>query len=156
MDLLAWPARRLAGLVARILDVDGTPDERRAEVMSDITSAPADELDLSMRHMARAVTWGVLFAAVLPASLVLLLLVSLLTGEREGAVFRAVFVVSAVLAFFLMFMAGVHLVKMLVANELREGWWDLGNRWWRAAMLAQTPDVVVALGLAVVLAVSMA
>lgn len=156
MDLLAWPSRRLAGVVARLLDVDGdTPEERRAEVMKDITSAPADHVDVMMRHMARATTWGVMFGIVFPGSLVLLFLASLLPGGRDGGPFLTVFAVDATVAFFVLFMACVHLVKMLVANYLLQGRWDPGSRVWRAVMLAQAPDVVVALALAAVVAFSL-
>ncbi|SBT37848.1 hypothetical protein GA0070621_0236 [Micromonospora narathiwatensis] len=156
MDLLAWPGPRLAGWVAKVLDVEGrTPEARRAEVIRDMTSAPGDDYELFLRHLTRSVTWFVLLALVFPATLLLLVPASFLPGGRDGTPFLAILFAASLLTFFALFMACVHLLKALVVNYLLEDRWDGRSRVGRALMLAQTPDVVVALGLAVLVARSL-
>lgn len=149
MDLLTWLGPRLAGWVAKVLDAEGrTPEARRAEVIRDMTSAPRDDHALFLRHLTRSVTWFVLLAVVFPASFLVLVPASFLPGGVDGTSFLVILFVDSMIAFFVLFMACVHLLKALVATYLLEDRWDGRSRVGRALMLAQIPDVVVALGLA--------
>ncbi|MDG4782861.1 hypothetical protein O7614_24670 [Micromonospora sp. WMMD961] len=42
-------------------------------------------------------------------------------------------------------MAAVHSVKVVVVWYLPERWWNPRSRLWRAVLLAQTPEYVLAL-----------
>ncbi|MEU8265361.1 hypothetical protein AB0C02_32775 [Micromonospora sp. NPDC048999] len=154
MDLLKWPAPWLAGSAGRFLGIGGSPGERRDKVMGHLTLPVEDVNDLMLFHMARMAVWGVMLAVVAPVLLVVIIPVSLLPGGWEGAPFLAAFFVSGVLSFFIFFMGAVHLLKGLIADYLLEGRWNRESRAWRAVMLAQTPDIVIALVSAVAVAFS--
>lgn len=156
MDIARWPAEKVAGLVARVLDADGdTPEQRRAEVLDEFASSAQHVDSLVLRHITRSAVWGVLLAFALPGLLVVLMAASLAPGGRDGATFLTVFSVGAVVVFFIASMAGLHLLKMLVASYLPDRWWNPSSRAWRAVMLAQTPDIVLSLALATVVALSL-
>ncbi|MFU8854344.1 hypothetical protein ACNAW0_25665 [Micromonospora sp. SL1-18] len=154
MDLLKWPAPWLAGSAGRFLGVGGSAQKRRDEVMGQITSPVEDINDLVLFYLARMAVWGVMLAIVAPALFVAILPVSLLPGGWEGAPFLAAFFVSGLLSFFIFFMGTVHLLKWLIADYLLEGRWNPESRVWRAVMLAQTPDIVIAFVSAAAVALS--
>ncbi|HWH00398.1 MAG TPA: hypothetical protein VNV66_13975 [Pilimelia sp.] len=153
MDLLALPARWLSGAVARVLDVEGrTREQRRAEVVRSMTSAAADAHDLWLRHLTRATMWGIMLAFAFPAWVLLTFGTALATGDGDTAILDGAITAGAFIAFFVFFMACIHFLKALVATYFLENRWDRRRRWWRAVMLAQTPDVIVAVTLAAVAA----
>ncbi|MFU8854431.1 hypothetical protein ACNAW0_26120 [Micromonospora sp. SL1-18] len=155
MDLLKWPAPWLAGSAGRFLGVGGSPEERRDEVMGNITSPVEDVNDLMLFHMARMAVWGVMLAIAAPVLFVVLIPVSLLSGAWEGAPFLVAFFVSVLLMFFMFFMGAVHLLKGLIADYLLEDRWNPESGVWRAVMLAQTPDIMIAFVSAAAVALSL-
>ncbi|MBN1172861.1 MAG: hypothetical protein JXA67_11855 [Micromonosporaceae bacterium] len=139
----------VAGWTARVLDVEGRTDQdRRMTVLRD-ASLPADDSDdLGLRHLTRTVMWFVVAVAVNPVLLVLLIPASSLPGGREDVPFLVFFFVVTFMGFFLFFMMCVHLLKWLVVEYLLEDRWNPRSRVLRAVMLAQTPEVALAMLLA--------
>ncbi len=151
MDLVLVPARWLAEPIARVLGADGkTRQDRRDEVMQDL-ALPGDDIDdLGLRHISRSAAWFVIFAAGFFLSMAAVIPISLFVRELSDPAFF----VAALFSFFLFFMACLHAVKALIVNYMPEHWWNPRSRAWRVAMLAQLPDLAVALALASVVAAS--
>ncbi|MEU2612102.1 hypothetical protein ABZ570_11040 [Micromonospora sp. NPDC007271] len=151
MDLVLVPARWLAEPIARVLGADGrTRQDRRDEVMQDLT-LPGDDIDdLGLRHIARSAAWFVILAAGFFLSMAVAIPISLFVKELSDPAFFG----AALFSFFLFFMACLHGAKALIVHYLPEHWWNPRNRVWRVAMLAQLPDLAVALALAYVIATS--
>jgi hypothetical protein len=139
-DLVERPAWWLARPVAAILQLDGaTPEERRAELMESVTLPGDDVPDLMLRHIARGTVWFVMFGIAFVASLLGMAVVTLLVSGSD--------VLYALLSwptYFLFFMVAVHVVKIVVTHYLPEGRWDRRKPLWRLAMLAQSPEIVIA------------
>ncbi|WP_433534949.1 hypothetical protein ACQPZK_22880 [Micromonospora sp. CA-249363] len=138
MVLTTW----LAGPVARFLDADGdTPEARRAEVIEH-AALPGEEVeDLALRHITRGAAWLILFGMAFAVGALILLPVSLLAAQP---VQDLAFDIAAWVVFFPFWMAAVHIVKMLVIWYLPERRWNPRSRRWRAALLARTPEYVLA------------
>ncbi|MGN9775589.1 hypothetical protein ACTMS0_07410 [Micromonospora sp. H33] len=142
MDLAVVLARWLAGPIARFLDVDGkTPEERRAEVIEYATLPGEDVDELGLRHVTRSTAWFILCGAAFVVAAVVVIPISAFASER---VKDLAFDIAEWVIFFPFFMAAVHGVKMLVARYLPERRWNPASRLWRAVMLAQTPDYMLA------------
>ncbi|SCF34327.1 hypothetical protein GA0074695_5838 [Micromonospora viridifaciens] len=151
MDLVLVPARWLAEPIARVLGADGkTRQDRRDELMQDLTLSGDDIDDLGLRHITRSAAWFVILAAGFFLSMAVAIPISLFAKELSDPAFF----VSALFSFFLFFMACLHAVKALIVHYLPEHWWNPRSRVWRVAMLAQLPDLVIALALAYVVAAS--
>ena len=99
--------------------------------------------------------WFLLLAVVFPPSLLVMVPMSFLPGGRDGTPFLALFFSGSLITFFVFFMACVHFLKALIATYLLEDRWNPDSPMWKVVMLAQLPDVMVALGLAVVVALSL-
>ncbi|MET8252787.1 hypothetical protein [Micromonospora sp. NPDC005197] len=141
MDPALAVTRWLAGPVAKFLDADGkTPEERRAEVIEEAGLAGEEIEDVALRHIARGAAWSILFGMVFAAGVLVLVPVSAFAGERTKDL---VFDIVGWVIFFPFWMAAVHGVRMLVSCYLPERWWDPGNRLWRVALLAQTPEYIL-------------
>ncbi|PZF85042.1 hypothetical protein [Micromonospora deserti] len=142
MDLSAWLVRWLAGPIAMFLGVDGkTPAERRAEVIEDASLLGEEVEDLGLRHVTRSVAWLLLCGVVFAGTALVLIPVSIFATEtvKDWA-----FNISGWLTFFPFFMFAMHGVKTLIVYYLPEKKWNPRSRIWRATMLAQTPDVLLA------------
>ncbi|MDG9676376.1 hypothetical protein [Micromonospora sp. DH14] len=142
MDLGLGITRWLAGPVAKVVDADGeTPEERRAEVIEH-ASLPGDDLDdLCLRHLTRAVAWFVLCGVMFTLGALVLVPVSVFADER---VKDLAFDIGEWVIFFPFWMFAVHAAKMLLVWYLPERWWDPRSLLWRAAMLARSPDYLLA------------
>jgi hypothetical protein len=141
MDLLKLPARWLAGPAAAALGVEGrTRKERADNLRADMNAAADDEIDLGQRHLARFVVWWLLAAVTLPVVVAVQVLLNLV--DRNVGAFSAI--TWGVLQF-MFWMGCVHAAKALVAYYLLEGRWNRESRTWRAVMLAQAPDLAIAL-----------
>lgn len=142
MDLAMVITRWLAGPIARFLDADGeTPEERRTEVIED-AGLPGEDVDeLGLRHVTRATAWLILCGVALLVAAAVVVPISVFAGERMRDL---AFDIAEWVIFFPFFMAAVHGVKMLVARYLPERRWNPRSRLWRAMMLAQTPDYLLA------------
>ncbi|OKI87615.1 hypothetical protein [Micromonospora sp. CB01531] len=151
MDLVVVPARWLAEPIARVLGADGrTRQERRDELMQDLT-LPGDDIDdLGLRHISRAAAWFVILAAGFFLSMAVAIPISLFIKELSDQAFFG----AALFSFFLFFMACLHAVKALIVHYLPEHWWSPRSPVWRVAMLSQLPDLAVALALAYLVAAS--
>lgn len=146
MDLVVGPARWLAGPLGRVLGVEGrTPQERRDEVLNDIT-LPGDDVDeLALRHYARMAAWLVIFIVTfLPSLAAATFILVFAEGIKDPA-----FLVMELLNFSILFMFCVHGLKALIAHYMPERWWNPRSRVWRVVMLAQVPEIVVAVAAAV-------
>ncbi|MEV6816373.1 hypothetical protein [Micromonospora sp. NPDC051296] len=151
MDLVVVPARWLSEPIARVLGIDGrTRQDRRAELIEDLTLPGEDIDDLGLRHICRSAAWFVILGVGFFASMAVAIPVSLLAEELTDPAYF----VSGLVSFFLFFMACLHGTKALIVHYLPERWWNPRNRLWRVAMLAQWPDLVVALALAYLVAAS--
>ncbi len=123
-------------------DADGPWHEQLREEMC----LSEDAEDLSLRHLARAVAWLVLFAIAFTVS-ALLLVILRIVASPNGAVF-AVFEIPV---FFVFFMGCVHILKMLIVRYTPERWWlRRHGTSFRLAMLSEIPDFIVAAILAFV------
>ncbi|WP_435208259.1 hypothetical protein [Micromonospora sp. bgisy143] len=142
MDPALEITRWLAGPVARFLDADGdTPEARRAEVIED-AALPGEEVeDLVLRHITRGAAWATFFGMTFALGALILLPVSLLAARpvRDLA-----FDIGEWVIFFPFWMAAVHIVRALAAWYLPERRWNPRSRLWRAALLARTPEYVLA------------
>jgi hypothetical protein len=128
-----------------VLDVEGkTPEARRAEVIRDMTSPAATAHDLWLRHLTRAVIWGVMLAVALPGWFVLGLAVFAFTGDRETIAFNVAYAVGGFVTIFIFAMACLHLLKAVVATYVLEDRWNPDGRLSRWLMLAPIPDVLLA------------
>ncbi|MER7456516.1 hypothetical protein [Micromonospora sp. NPDC126480] len=142
MDLAMVITRWLAGPIARFLDADGeTPQERRAEVI-EFAGLPGDDRDdLGLRHVTRGSAWFIFCGVVFVVTMAVAVLVSLVADDRAADL---AFEIAGWLIFFPLFMAFVHFAKMLVVRYAPERWSDRKSRLWRVAMLAQTPEYLIA------------
>jgi len=153
LDLVLGPARWLARPIAALLALPGsTPRKRRDEVLGSVTLAGEDVADLATRHLTRMATWFVTLGVAFATSLVVSIPVSALGGPAKQPV---LFAVDLVL-FVIFFLGAIHLVKMLIAYYVLGDRWDYRSRWWRAAMLAPLPDLLVATAAALPVAASIA
>lgn len=141
MDLGMGPVRLLAGPVARLLNAEGTPEERRAEVIEHASLSGEHVEELGLRHVTRLSAWLLLFGLVFAASTLILIPVQVLAVE---SVSNLVFDVTEWPVFFPFFMAMVHLIKVAVVHYLPERMWDPGSRVGRVTMLAQGPEILLA------------
>ncbi|MEW2428982.1 hypothetical protein AB0877_13310 [Micromonospora sp. NPDC047644] len=142
MDLALGITRWLAGPVAKVVDADGeTPEERRAEVIEH-ASLPGDDLaDLGLRHVTLAAAWFVLFGVTFTLGALVLVPVSVFADEQ---VKDLAFDVGEWAIFFPFWMMAVHAAKMLLVWYLPKRLWNPRSRLWRAAMLARSPDYLLA------------
>ncbi|MDG4840692.1 hypothetical protein O7631_29555 [Micromonospora sp. WMMD967] len=142
MDLALGITRWMAGPVAKFVDADGeTAAERRAEVI-EYAGLPGDDLDdLGLRHITRGVAWFILFGVTFAVGTLILVPVSVFAGEPSKDL---VFGIADWVVFFPFFVAGVHLVKVVVIWYLPERRWNPQSRRWRAAMVAQPPEYLLA------------
>ncbi|MDG4782862.1 hypothetical protein O7614_24675 [Micromonospora sp. WMMD961] len=142
MDLAMGLTKWLAGPIARFVDADGeTAGERRAEVIEH-AGLPGEYLDdLGLRHATRAVAWFILCGVAVAVAAVVVIPISVFANERMKDL---AFDIAEWVIFFPFWMAAVHAVKMVVIRYLPERRWNPRSRLWRAALLAQTPDYLLA------------
>jgi hypothetical protein len=141
VDLLVFPARLLARPATAWLDVPGaTAQQRRAQLIAEMTGYRTKD-DLVDRQLIRCAVWALLFVfAVLPMITIGVTLELILGGD--GGV--AAQIPWGVL-FFLFWMAALTGLKMGLAALLPAHRWHPRRAVDRALLLAQTPDVVLAL-----------
>ena len=146
MDLLVYPARLLARPAAAWLDVPGTTrEQRREQLILEMTEYGTKD-DLADRQLTRSAIWALLFAfALLPMVALTVALVLILGGD--GGV--ASLISWGVLLFF-MWMAVITGLKFGLLVVIPEEWWKPDSWLSRALLLAQTPDVILALIITVV------
>lgn len=146
MDLLVYPARLLARPAAAWLEVPGrTPEQRRGQLIVEMTAYGTKD-DLVDRQLTRCAIWALLFASTLLPMTAVAIAVELILGGDGGV---AGLIPWGVVLFF--FWMGVLTgLKFGVATVVPEHWWRPDRAVSRALLLAQTPDVVLALIITVV------
>jgi len=146
MDLLVYPARLLARPAAAWLDVPGaTPEGRRERLIVEMTEYGSKD-DLVDRQLTRTAIWSLLFVfAILPVVAVGIALELILGGDGGIAG-----LVPWGLLFFFFWMGVITGLKCGAAVLLPEQRWHPGSAVSRAMLLAQTPDVILALIITVV------
>ena len=146
MDLLVYPARLLARPAAAWLDVPGTtPEQRREQLILEMTEYGTKD-DLADRQLTRSAIWALLFAfAFLPMVALTVALVLILGGDGGVAS-----LIPWGVMLFLFWMGVLTGLKFGLLVVIPEEWWMPDSRLSRALLLAQNPDVILALIITVV------
>jgi hypothetical protein len=146
MDLLVYPARLLARPAAAWLDVPGTTHEQRREQLIVEMTEYGTKDDLADRQLTRSAIWALLFVfAVLPM-VAIGVAVELILGGDGGVAGQIPWGVLL----FLFWMGVITGLKFGVALLLPEERWHPRSAVAQALLLAQTPDVILALIITVV------
>jgi hypothetical protein len=141
MDLLVYPARLLARPATAWLDVPGaTPEQRREQLIVEMTEYGTKD-DLVDRQLTRSAVWFLLLAFALVPMVALTVALVLVLGGDGGV---ASLIPWGVLLF-LFWMAVITGLKFGAAALLPEERWHPASPFARALLLAQTPDVILAL-----------
>jgi len=146
MDLLVYPARLLARPAAAWLDVPGTtPEQRRSQLIVEMTEYGTKD-DLADRQLTRSAIWALLFVFAVPPMVIIAVALELTLGGDGGVAGQIPWGVLL----FLFWMGVLTGLKFGVATLLPEQRWHPHSAVSRALLLAQTPDVILALVITVV------
>ncbi|WP_127508354.1 hypothetical protein [Actinoplanes solisilvae] len=149
--LFRRPVRLLLTAVCRILDVEGrTPEQRRGQLVSDLTDRPADGDALVIRHLSWSMMWGTVLAVLLTAAVPLSIIIDVLTGGPPKQAFLDSIDALFLLVFVVFYLSCGHLLKALTAGYLLRDRWTRYNRFVRAVMLSWPADLAVATLLAAI------
>lgn len=141
MDLLVFAARLVARPAIAWLGVPGKTPERRREQLIEEMTAYATKDDLVDRQLTRSAIWALLFAFAAAPMVAVAVAVELTLGGDGGVSGLAPWGVL----FFLFWMGAITGLKFAAAALLPETWWHPDRAVDRFLLLAQTPDVVLAL-----------